>query len=64
MAISTYLLIAYAKKQFKTPLTLCQISQIISTSIFNKIPLNELFTNFLKNTEINDLYNQLDLFDL
>jgi len=64
MAISTYLLIAYAKKQFKTPLTLYQILQIISVSIFEKTPLNELFTNFSKNTEINDFYNQLELFDL
>jgi len=64
IAISTYLLIAYAKKQLKTPLTLYEISQIISVSVFDKTPLNELFTNFSKNIEINDHYNQLNLFDL
>ena len=64
IAISTYLLIAYAKKQLKTPLTLYEISQIISVSAFDKTPLNELFTNFSKNIEINDHYNQLNLFDL
>jgi len=64
IAISTYLLIAYAKKQLKTPLTLYEISQIISVSVFDKTPLNELFTNFSKNIEINDHYNQLNLFNL
>jgi IS4 transposase len=45
IAICTYLLIAYAKKQFKSGLTLYEITQIISVSTFDKTPLNELLPN-------------------
>jgi transposase len=64
IAVCTYLLIAYAKKQLKSDLTLYEITQIISVSTFDKTPLYELLTNFSKNDEIKDIYNQLNLFDL
>jgi hypothetical protein len=64
IAVCTYLLIAYAKKQLKSELTLYEITQIISVSTFDKTPLYELLTNFSKNDEIKDIYNQLNLFDL
>lgn len=64
IAVCTYLLIAYAKKQLKSDLTLYEITQIISVSTFDKTPLNELLTNFSKNVEIKDICNQLNLFDL
>lgn len=64
IAVCTYLLIAYAKKQLKSDLSLYEISQILSISIFDKTPINELLTNFSKNNEIKDIYNQLNLFDL
>ena len=64
IAVCTYLLIAYAKKQLKSGLTLYEITQILSVSAFDKTPINELLTNFSKNAEIKDIYNQLNLFEL
>ena len=64
IAVCTYLLIAYAKKQLKSGLTLYEITQILSVSVFDKTPINELLTNFSKNAEIKDIYNQLNLFEL
>lgn len=64
IAVCTYLLVAYAKKQLKSDLSLYEITQIISVSTFDKTPLNELLTNFSKNNEIKDICNQLNLFDL
>ena len=64
IAVCTYLLIAYAKKQLKSDLSLYEITQILSVSVFDKTPINELLTNFSKNDGIKDIYNQLNLFDL
>ena len=64
IAVCTYLLIAYVKKQLNTNLSLYEITQIISVSVFDKTPLNELFTTFSKNDQRNNIYNQLNLFDL
>lgn len=62
IAVCTYLLLAYVKKQLKSDLSLYEIQQILSVSIFSKSSLNELLTNTSKNFEINDQYNQLTLF--
>jgi IS4 transposase len=64
IAVCTYLLVAYAKKQLKSDLSLYEITQILSVSVFDKTSINELLTNFSKNDEIKDIYNQLNLFDL
>jgi transposase len=64
IAVCTYLLIAYAKKQLSTNLSLYEITQIISVSVFDKTPLNELFTDFSKNDQKNNNCNQLNLFNL
>ncbi len=62
IAVCTYLLIAYVKKQLNTELSMYEIQQILSVSVFSKSPLNELLTNTSKNFEINDSCNQLTLF--
>lgn len=62
IAVCTYLLLAYVKKQLKSELSLYEIQQILSVSIFSKSTLDELLTNTSKNFEINDQYNQLTLF--
>lgn len=64
IAVCVYLLIAYAKKILKINYSLYEISQILSISVFNKEPINELLTNFSKNVEINESYKQLNIFDL
>ena len=62
IAICTYLLIAYVKKQMKSELSLYEIQQILSVSIFSKSTLNELLKNKSKNIEKDSNYNQLTLF--
>lgn len=44
IAISTYLIVAYLKKQVQSKYSIYEMSQILSISIFDKIPVNELFT--------------------
>jgi len=62
IAVCTYLLIAYLKKQLDSQLSMYEIQQILSVSIFSKSPLDELLTNTSKNFEINDSFNQLTIF--
>jgi hypothetical protein len=44
-AICSYLLVAIAKKEFGLPQSLHQILQVISVSVFEPVPLPELFAN-------------------
>ena len=64
ISVCTYLLVALAKKRLKSDLSLYEITQILGVSVFDKTPLNELLTNFSKNDEIKENYNQLKLFEL
>jgi hypothetical protein len=52
------------KKQLNTESSLYEITQILGVSVFDNTALNELLTNFLKNDEIKEEYNQLNLFDV
>lgn len=63
IAISVYVLVAIAKKQFKLQQSLYEILQVISISIFDKTPLQELFAKPIQQNfkELND--NQLKMFD-
>ena len=64
IAVSIYLLVAIIKKRLKLDQELYTILQIFSISLFEKVPLNQLFTkNDYRNID-NDNYNQLKLFDL
>ena len=64
IAVSVYALVAIAKKQFKLRQSLYEILQVLSISIFDKTPINQLFqesqSQYFK--DLND--NQLTLFDL
>jgi hypothetical protein len=64
IAVCTYILVAYIKKQLKVQSTLYEILQILSVSVFSKVPLNELFTNMSKNENKNEIGSQLKMFDL
>lgn len=64
IAVCTYILVAYIKKQLKVEKTMYEMVQIISVSVFSKVPLYELFTNISKNENINNNCIQLNLFDL
>lgn len=64
IAITIYVLVAIAKKKFMLKQSLYEILQILSISIFEKMPINQLFQQaqlqYFK--ELNP--NQLNLFDL
>ena len=63
IAISMYVLVSIVKKELKIDLSLNTILQILSVSLFEKIPILQAFTF----TDYNKLYvgnpNQLNLFD-
>ncbi len=63
IAVSVYVLVAIAKKKFMLNQTLYEILQVLSISIFEKMPINQLFqdTQLQYFKELN--YNQLTLFD-
>ena len=64
IAVSIYLLVAIIKKRLKLEQELYTILQIFSISLFEKVPLDQLFSESdYRNTD-NDNYNQLKLFDL
>ena len=63
IAIAVYVLVAIAKKRFMLEQSLYEILQIISISIFEKMPINQLFqqTQLQYFKELN--HNQLNMFD-
>lgn len=62
IAISAYIIVAIAKKKFNLKQSLYEILQVISVSIFDKTPINELFENKIQQNfkELNP--NQLNIF--
>ena len=64
IAVSAYLLVAYAKRVLHLDKTIYEILQIISISAFDKTPLNELFANKELHESENIKCKQLTLFDL
>ena len=63
IAVSMYVLVAIAKKKFMLKQSLYEILQILSISIFEKMPINQLFRQTQKQyfKELN--HNQLNIFD-
>ena len=63
IAVSVYVLVAIAKKKFMLKQSLYEILQILSISIFERMPINQLFqqTQLQYFKELND--NQLKMFD-
>ncbi|MEI8097149.1 MAG: transposase [Candidatus Moraniibacteriota bacterium] len=60
-AITSYVLVAIIKKQCEFPHSMNEILQILSISLFDKTPLNQLFSGYeQKNSEL-DSENQLKL---
>jgi len=64
IAISIYVLLAIVRKQLGLELTLYPMSQILSLTLFEKMPLLEAFSHTNRQDELDLLSNQLDLFDL
>ncbi len=63
-AISVYVLVAIMKKQLNLDLSLYTILQILSVTIFEKVPLLQVLTEFNYKSRGTDLDKQLLLFDL
>ena len=64
VAVSAYLLVAIMKKKLKIPQSLHEILQILSVSLLDKVPMNQLFTeSALQKADYNSS-NQLNIFDL
>lgn len=64
IAVSIYVLVAIAKKKFMLEQTLYEILQILSVSIFERMPINQLFQDTQLQYFKEPDYNQLTLFDL
>ena len=64
IAVSVYVLVAIAKKRFMLKQSLYEILQIISISIFEKMPINQLFQETQLQYFKEQNHNQLALFDL
>jgi transposase len=63
IAVSVYVLVAIAKKRFMLKQTLYEILQILSISIFERMPINQLFQqNGLQYCK-EQKDNQLNMFD-
>lgn len=63
IAISVYVIVAILKKQLRLPYNLYTILQVLSVSVFERIPLYQLFTRTNYKTENPMSRNQLNLFD-
>jgi DDE family transposase/uncharacterized protein DUF4372 len=64
IAISTYVLVAIAKKHFMLKQSLYEILQILSISIFERMPINQLFQQTQLQYFKEQKDNQLNMFDL
>lgn len=64
IAISVYVLVAIIKKRLKLDISLYTILQILSITLFEKVPILQVLANVNDETQNNESCNQLLLFDL
>jgi len=64
IAVAVYVLIAIIKKQLRLPQSLYTILQILSTTLFEKTPVQLVFQRYEEETHIGDGSKQLMLFDI
>ena len=64
IAVSVYVLVAIAKKHFMLKQSLYEILQVLSISIFEKMPINQLFQQTQLQYFKEQKNNQLKMFDL
>jgi hypothetical protein len=63
IAVSVYVLVAIAKKKFMLQQSLYEILQILSISIFERMPINQLFQQTQLQYFKEQNHNQLKMFD-
>ena len=64
IAISVYVLVAIIKKRLDLKIELYTILQILSLTLFEKTPLDQLLMNSENKHELDKMSKQLNLFDL
>ncbi len=64
IAISVYVLVAILKKELRIDRSLGEILQIISITLFEKVPIGQVLTSFDLQNGIHGSCNQLKLFNL
>jgi len=64
VAISVYVLVAIIKKRMSIDLPLYSFLQVLSVTVFEKTPLNQLLTDSSAQSDFDDSCNQLLLFNL
>ena len=64
VAISVYVVLAILRKQLRLDLSLYTISQILSLSLFEKMPLLQAFSQLSGASELGQSRNQLNLFNI
>jgi len=64
IAISVYVLVAIIRKRLNLDTDLYTILQILSLTLFEKMPLDQLLINRAYTTDETDMPNQLNLFDI
>ena len=62
IAVATYVLVAILKKRLASPASLYELLQILSVMLFEKTPLNTLFSEASSQLPIEPIANQLILF--
>lgn len=62
IAVCAYLVVAILKKQLQSDLSLYNILQILSVSLFDKTPVNQLLTSTDLQSENKHVHNQLKIF--
>jgi hypothetical protein len=64
IAIAVYVIVAIVKKKLNLHQSMYEILQILSTNIFDKMPVNQLFQQTRLHNFKEQNYNQLNIFDL
>jgi len=63
IAVSVYVLVAIVKKRLNLEQSLYTILQVLSVTVFEKMPILQVFANNAYNMSESDMYNQLKLFN-
>ena len=63
IAVSVYVLVAIVKKRLKLPLSLYETLQILSLTLFEQTPLDQLLSRAVTDLDPPDAHNQMNLFE-
>ncbi len=63
VAVTVYVLVAIVKKRLDLDASLYTLLQVVSVTLFEKIPLNKGFLELMHTTEEHMNPNQLNLFE-